>query len=327
MQNLLSREYDLVGSLKPLPGERDQNVCVTIKGRAQFVLKIAGSSERRETIDTQIRALEEIRKRDATLGVPHVVPTLTGRLRTTILCDAGIEHHVRVLTYVPGVPLDMLDQRSEKTLRAVGVLMGRIVHALEHIAPPVTQDFLPWDVLNGLVVQDAFRQRNLPPELCEICNPFLDHFAAVSLPKLLSLPAQLIHNDLHAGNILCDPNDPTRLTGCIDFGDMVVRPSVMELASAFGEFAGAVPDTLECFKVMLQGFRTRADLPNDLLPLLFDASLARAILSAQLATFRVREANFDPAIETSHLPSAIRAVRSIAAVGRERFVAALSETS
>jgi Ser/Thr protein kinase RdoA (MazF antagonist) len=147
------------------------------------------------------------------------------------------------------------------------------------------------------------------------------------LPALRRLPAQVIHNDLHPGNILCDPEMPGRLTGCIDFGDIVCRPPVMELASALGEYAGWVDDFGGACRALLDGVRAETGLEDDLLPLLYDAMLARAVLCAQLASFRLAHSNTDPDIEAVHLPRAIGAVRTISAIDRSAFCVAMSQTA
>lgn len=324
--DLLLETYGIRGGLTALAGERDQNFRVVADDGRTFVLKISSPEETTEAIDFQIRALEHIRRMNAEIGVPRPVPARNGRLRCCIFDADGISHHVRLLTHVPGVPLDTFKAPTTDSVQAVGALMGRLVCALDGVTPPEKPEFLPWDVMNGLVVMDGFSDRYLPPALRDTCEPFLNRFASDSLPQLHALPAQVIHNDLHPGNVLCEPGNPARLTGCIDFGDMAFRPILMELASSLGEFAGAATDFVACSRAMLSGFRARVRLPDELLPLLYDATLARAILCVQLAMFRLRHANLDPAIETTHLPAAIDAVKAISSIDRREFAAALATT-
>ena len=323
---LLLENYGLRGSLTALAGERDQNFRVCAEDGSLFVLKLSTPQESASTIDFQIRALEHIRKADGEIGVPRVLPTQDRKLRCSIADTGGVPHHARLLTHVPGVPLDTVDAPSEDVICAVGALMGRLVRALEGLPPPECPEFLPWDVMNGLVAMNPFSREYLPPSLKKLCDPFLNRFASETLPQLHTLRAQVIHNDLHAGNVLSDPDDPAKLTGCIDFGDMAYRPTVMELSSSLGEFAGTVPDFTASCRAMLSGFRAHAPFPDEHLPLLYDATLARAILCAQLAMFRLKHANLDPAIEAIHLPCAISAVQAISSIDRRDFATALMAT-
>lgn len=325
--DLLVETYGIRGDLTALAGERDQNIRVRSEDGRTFVLKISSPQESNEAVGFQIRALEHVRRENPAIGVPRLIPARNGKLCCSIVDASGISHHVRLLTHVPGVPLDTIEDRPAETIQAVGALMGQLVGALEGVSPPKRPEFLPWDVMNGLVVMDGFSERYVPPQLWDICEPFLNRFASDTLPQLHALPAQVIHNDLHPGNVLCQPDDPTRLTGCIDFGDMACRPTVMELSSSLAEFAGNVSGFIACCREMLAGYRIHATLPDALLPLLYDATLARAILCVQLAMFRLRHANLDPAIETTHLPAAIDAVRAISSIDRREFVAALAATS
>jgi len=60
----------------------------------------------------------------------------------------------------------------------------------------------------------------------------LDGFVSHALPALGRLRSQVIHNDFNPHNLLVDAGDPSRITGIIDFGDMVWGPRVIDLAVA-----------------------------------------------------------------------------------------------
>ena len=321
---LLFREYAISGELKLLAGERDQNLRVTTRDDRRFVLKVSSRQESADAVDLQIQALERIRRRDPALPVPRHVRTTDGALQTAVANDDGITHHVRLLTYLPGEPLQNLGPPSERTMRAVGALMGRMCQALHGFSHPAADRFMAWDTMNGLTVLEAFRSRYLPHDLKETCAPFFERFASHSLPRLRQLPSQLIHNDMHLGNLLCDPAKPTELTGCIDFGDMVDRPTVLDLAATLGEIIGIATDPLARCRALLDGFRRHVSFPDDQVDLLYDAIQARTVLCAQLAMFRIAWANNDPDIESVHLPHAIDAVRAISSIDRDSFVRAIA---
>ena len=52
------------------------------------------------------------------------------------------------------------------------------------------------------------------------------------LPRVRKLRHQIIHQDAHGGNVLVDPDNPTNITGIIDFGDMLYGSLVAEIAVA-----------------------------------------------------------------------------------------------
>ena len=60
----------------------------------------------------------------------------------------------------------------------------------------------------------------------------LDHLDATVAPVLSGLRQQVVHNDLNHHNVLLNPDNPDRVTGVVDFGDMVKTPLIIDLAVA-----------------------------------------------------------------------------------------------
>jgi hypothetical protein len=88
------------------------------------------------------------------------------------------------------------------------------------------------------IVWDARHTPRLRPQLALLedkaeraaAEHVVDRFAADCLPRLSGLRAQVIHNDMNFHNLLVDEQHPQRITGLIDFGDMVHGPLALELA-------------------------------------------------------------------------------------------------
>jgi hydroxylysine kinase len=60
------------------------------------------------------------------------------------------------------------------------------------------------------------------------------------LPRLKLLRSQPVHNDFNSRNLLVDPEDETRITGIIDFGDLVHTALVADIAvGVIGQLATA----------------------------------------------------------------------------------------
>ena len=60
LQAFVADEYDLRGTLSPLPGERDQNIRLTTTEDEQFVLKVSHSDEMRSALDMQCSVLKHL---------------------------------------------------------------------------------------------------------------------------------------------------------------------------------------------------------------------------------------------------------------------------
>jgi len=119
--------YGHEGVAEALPSERDQNFKLVTPAGDVFVLKIANAAERREVLDFENQAMAHVARRAPRLRIASVVPTRSGEAIGTVEGrDAGGEprrHFVRLLTWVPGVPLALVKPHSEALL----VNLGRAV--------------------------------------------------------------------------------------------------------------------------------------------------------------------------------------------------------
>jgi hydroxylysine kinase len=99
---------------------------------------------------------------------------------------------------------------------------------------------------------------DIVPARRRLIDHFMARFRDDVLPRLAGLRAQVIHNDFNLYNILVSDVDETRVTGIIDYGDILYAPLVGEVAtgaayqmadgadpmSAAAEFVAAYHETL-----------------------------------------------------------------------------------
>ncbi len=320
----VEQHWGLSGSYRELAGERDQNFRLRLDDGRQFVVKIASPIEDRALVDYQVQALLHIADRDHDLPTPRILPATSGRPVCDLVSPAGEEHVVRLLSWVPGVPLGSMPALSLDAVRATGRLQGRLCRALADFTHPAQHHFMPWDALNGLVESPALRHGYMPAALERRCAPVLERLEHESLPRMRSLPAQVIHNDAHRGNVLCKPDDASDITGVIDFGDLACRPVVTDLATSLTSFIGHGLDAVDVAATLVAGFRAVYPVDDEQLALLYDALLTRAILSVQLLTYRVRHAGAPESVGTVDLAESIVNLEVALATDRQRFLAAVS---
>src|SRR5262249_61259917 len=107
----------------------------------RYVLKIANATEDRAMLEAQNAAMARVADRVALC--PHALPTRSGDL---IAVAPGGSHFVRLVTYVEGVPLAEVRERTPALFESLGRAVGRLDHALggfDHIA--IHRDF-HWDL-------------------------------------------------------------------------------------------------------------------------------------------------------------------------------------
>lgn len=222
---LVAQHWGLEGVYLPLTSERDLNHRLET-GAGRFVVKIANRAEPVEMTRMQSRALRHAAAADAGLPIPRVVATRDGA--DDVILPGG--EVMRVLTWLDGVPLAGLPRSAEQG-RGVARLGAGLARALRGFADPAAAHDLQWDIKNAL------RLRPLCPAIADaglrgMAGQVLDAFEARVSPALPALRWQVVHGDLNPHNILGDPEDFERVTGILDFGDMVETPLVCDLAIA-----------------------------------------------------------------------------------------------
>ncbi|XP_069078148.1 hydroxylysine kinase isoform X2 [Pleurodeles waltl] len=133
-----------VSKIKPLPSYDDQNFHIETAelekttNVSDFVLKITSCEESKNVnlIDVQTRVMMFLRTEG--FPTPTAVPTRDGRILSLESIDYGSEkkeHMVRLLTYLPGVPLAKTHAGPD-LLYEVGQLAAKLDKALEKFSHP-----------------------------------------------------------------------------------------------------------------------------------------------------------------------------------------------
>jgi Ser/Thr protein kinase RdoA (MazF antagonist) len=159
----------------------------------------------------------------------------------------------------------------------------------------------PWDTANCLRYQVLAEHiadtsaRKLVNRLAEhiadtsarkLVNRTFDRFRDHVKPRLDATRHQVIHQDAHSGNVLVDPNDPGRVTGLIDFGDMLYGPVIADLAIVPDRTEQREGDLLDVICNAAVGFDAAFPLEEGEIDLLFDVICARYALGATIVAAR-----------------------------------------
>ncbi len=275
---LAQQFFGLSGRLDPLASERDQNFRLAAAEGGVFVLKIANAAEPVEVTNFQTEALAHVARTAPDLPVPRVIEGQGGG-REFRLPSGSV---VRLLTWVEGRPLHSVAP-SPALRRSVGVTAARLTRALEGFVHPAQDHELIWDIRN------ADRLRPLLPSVPDPalragCEAALDRFASDTAPALARAPWQVVHADFNPHNLLTDP-EASRITGILDFGDMVRTARVCDLAVAAAYQAGpAAP--LTTLSEVVGGWHSVLPLLPDEEALILDLVAIRMVTTIVLSNWR-----------------------------------------
>jgi Ser/Thr protein kinase RdoA (MazF antagonist) len=280
------------------------------------VVKIANLAEPHEQTRFQNRALRHIAARDPALPVPRVIAARDGR--DDVVLPSG--HLMRVISWLAGVPLH-LTPRSAAQRRALARGLARLDRALEGFDDAAADHPLLWDIKN------AGRLRPLlplvpDPALRDICEAVLDRFDVLE-PQLRGLRWQIVHSDLNPHNVLVAAEDPERLAGIIDFGDMVKTPLVCDVAVACAyQIDRDAP--LASLLDFAAAYHADHPLTDQERALLFDLTAARMVTTVAITGWRAAKYPENRVYILRNFPSARAGLMALASVPREDALAALT---
>lgn len=314
--DLISRHWGLQGNLSPLTSERDLNHRLDAP-EGRFVVKIANAAEPHALTRFQNRALRHAGAADPALPIPRVIASLKGA--DDVVLPGG--NLMRVLSWVDGAPLAGLP-RTDAQGQAVAALGARLARALRGLDDPAADHVLQWDI------RHAAKLRPLLPHVADrdlraLCTQGLDRFDAHVAPALPSLRWQVIHGDLNPHNILGDPAAPDRVTGILDFGDMVRTPLVCDLAVAASyRIDPARPaESLAAFAAAWHAVDPLTPLERDVL---VDLTAARMVTTVAITAFRAARYPENAAYILRNLPSARAGLAAFATLDRGAMQRALA---
>ena len=278
--------YAITATASPLWSERDQNFRMKTGGGTQYVLKIANALEDPGVIDFQTRALEHIARVNPELPVPRTVPDTEGADYCLVADDQGRNHMVRLITWLDGEIVEEADT-SEDLLLETGRSLARLGLALKEFSHPAAGHHLLWDLKNAAELLELLPHID-DPELHGLLEQALNTFVARVHPVIGKLRTQIIHADLNRGNVLISSDLPERVTGIIDFGDMVKTPLIMDLAIAAAYHLAETGDPLEKAMHFIRGYHEVIPLEELEADILLELMLARLCTSITVQMWRAK---------------------------------------
>jgi 4-aminobutyrate aminotransferase-like enzyme/Ser/Thr protein kinase RdoA (MazF antagonist)/murein DD-endopeptidase MepM/ murein hydrolase activator NlpD len=285
--------FGVIGRATALPSERDQNFLIQDAGGSRAVLKVANAGEDRGVLEAENAAMR------------HLAPT--GLAPSPLATRAGEDigrsdgHFVRLLTCLDGRPMADAPWHSDALLadlgRAVG-LMDRTLATFDH--PAVHRRFY-WDLAGAATIVEARSDRIQEPALRTRLESLLGVYRTTVAPNLATLRQSVIHGDANDYNVLVDGTS-ARVTGLVDFGDMVFSHTVNDLAVAMAYAALGKPDPVGAAAAVARGYHGVHPLTEDEIAALFGLLCLRLCLSVCVADAQQAERPGDAYLGISQQP-------------------------
>ena len=315
VEALVHRLYGIEGRTRPLAGERDQNCLVETPDGRRYVFKISNPSEPASVVDFQIAALEHIARASPEQPVPRVVRTLQGHTHDTITLAGGVQTRVRLLSYLDGIQIRETE-RTAAQRRAMGAGLAGLNRALHGFAHPGAAHDLLWNVATAHRLTEQLGSL-VDGQRRALAQAFMERFTTHVLPRLPSLRSQVIHNDYHLYNVLVAPDDPARIVGIIDFGDMVHAPLVGEVATAAAFHMAGCPDPFEGPAQFVAAYHAVLPLTGAEQEVVADLLATRHLITALISEWRAARYPENRAYIMRHNPAAWEGLSQMADLSRD----------
>ncbi len=269
--------YGFCGSVRRLGGY-NENYLIALGDGQQFVLKLESECSGREPILLEHAAVEAAFESGVGVGLPRLVPDLSGNIVVDLDVGVGAPRLGRLLRFVPGCEWGNKAPASADLLTALGALIGHLGEALSSLDLPAARKTHDWDLAgagthrsNMPLVADHDRRRLLAIQA--------ERWAA-SEQDLATVPRGLIHGDLNDENLLVADG---QLSGVLDFGDVLYNPLICDLAISLAYVLLYEPDPWHAGAKVVAGYHAVRPLSPTEVELLYPLICARLEMSVLMS--------------------------------------------
>jgi 4-aminobutyrate aminotransferase-like enzyme/Ser/Thr protein kinase RdoA (MazF antagonist) len=297
--------YDIQATADALPSERDQNFRMSTGPNGSFVLKIANALEDPALLDCQNQAMQHL-NRQVTF-CPKVIANRDGELISDIQSPTGARHKVRLVTYLPGVPMGSVKRRSAGLFEDLGRCVGEMDRVMADFDHPAARRDFYWDLANASGIVKEYQPLIVDANLRELIERFAADFERIVTPLLPELRKSVIHNDANDYNVIVGGDGDLymrrqRVVGIIDFGDMVFSHTVGNLAIAIAYAVLDQSDPLQVAARMIKGYHGSFALTEAEVACLFLMVCMRLCMSACIAAHQLKERPDNEYLSISQMP-------------------------
>jgi Ser/Thr protein kinase RdoA (MazF antagonist) len=239
--------YGIKGEISALVSFEDQNVRIKTAD-ATYVLKIANTKWSSEFMQIQTDVLEYLKTSAPQLTFPVVLKSLTGETMTTVDGFA-----VRLLTYLEGELLTNAP-RTPQLYQDVGRFLGQLSKVMQDYPHAVAEGSDEFWKLDNVMACKVYLSDITDLDARDRIERLYAVYQQNILPKLPQLRKAIIHSDANEQNFLINPEQPMKIAGLIDFGELQLSSQINELAIALAYGLLGENDIAMASASMIEGY-------------------------------------------------------------------------
>ncbi|XP_069758946.1 hydroxylysine kinase-like [Narcine bancroftii] len=294
-----------VSKVQPLPSYDDQNFHVLVSATQEsgdlsesYVLKVLNTADSQDAdlVEVQTQVMMFLNRKG--FPSPTPIPTIDGKIMSLETIKEGNvnkQHLIRLLTYLPGIPLAKitLDHQNYYELGRTVAQMDKILLEEFHQSPTKSlyrEDFI-WNLSNIHLLEKYLHEME-EGETLVIIKQVIQQFKEKIRPNISKFRKGFIHGDFNDCNILQKPVDSPAdqvedkaekispkaalwISGILDFGDLSYGCLVYELVIAMTYSMIERQDCLAFGGHTMAGFESVIPLTDDEREAVFPLVLCR----------------------------------------------------
>ena len=193
-------------------------------------------------------------------------------------------HHIRMLSYIRGLPVNEIEEPSKELLYNMGVFVANVGRALRRFDHEAVHRTHLWDMQQFMAIKDFIphigeqKHKNLVLRV-------LGGFQMTVLQNAENLPKQIIHNDMNDTNLLVIKQKGKLTFAVIDWGDMVQSWRVNEIACSMAYTMLNKDDPIDAALHVLQGYISKTALKDVEWTVLYWCIAARLATSCTMSAY------------------------------------------
>ncbi|MEN2489629.1 aminotransferase class III-fold pyridoxal phosphate-dependent enzyme [Flavobacterium sp. B11] len=280
IQDLVKEHYGLNVTVKALNGYDELNFLLSDDKNEKYILKVSNESHSFPFLEAQAAIMRHLAKSDISDCFQHFCLNTKGEELTQIITDSQI-YYIRILNFLEGIFWVDEKNKNSQLHYNLGSFLGNMDADLANFSHPAMHRNYTWDISHASEAGDNLKYI-LNHERRRIAGYFLLQFDTEVLPQLHRLRHAYIHNDANDYNVLVKDN---RISGLIDFGDMVYTALINNLAIACVYAMLDEEDPLAVATEIVKGYHNSYALTEQELDLLYYLIAGRLCISVTQSAY------------------------------------------
>lgn len=280
IQTLVKEHYGLNVSVKSLNGYDELNFLLSNDQNEKYILKISNESHSFPFLEAQVKIIRHLSQSNMADLFQHFCLNKEGEELTKIEKDSKI-YYLRILNFLEGTFWVEKEHKPNSLFHNLGSFLGNMDKALQDFSHPAMHRSYTWDISRASEANDGLKYI-LNHERRRIASYFLLQFDTEIVPKIHQLRHAYIHNDANDYNVLVQED---KISGLIDFGDMVFTALINNLAIACTYAMLDQEDPLACAALIVAGYHKAYPLTEQETDLLYYLIAGRLCISVTQSAY------------------------------------------